>query len=78
MSGIVGMITGSTARKQAAAQARAAAQTEALQARQQLAADKRETELSGQDSALRRTAAARRRGRGQTAYNGPLKSTLGG
>jgi len=41
MSGIVGMITGSTAKKAAAAQAAAAKKTEALQARQQLAADKR-------------------------------------
>lgn len=52
---------------------------EAMQRRDQIAADKREEELSGQGAAQRRAILARRRGRNALSFSGPqLKTQLGG
>ena len=77
------MITGpgGSAKRQASAaaaqQAKTLAQQEAVQNRAQLREDNRETDISGQLAAQRRSVVARRRGRGGLAYDG-LKTTFGG
>ena len=92
MSGIVGMITGSTQRK-AAAQAKAAQDAaekraqiaadaqQAAQMRATIAEDQRSTQLSAQNSSLVRLSAARRAGRNALSFMAPVaagfKKTLG-
>lgn len=88
MAAIANMITGSGDRSAKKAQAAATARAEearkaqeAVQRRQQLREDERETDLSAQSASLRRAVAARRRGAGSLKYTGPntgLKQTFGG
>ncbi|MFO0390178.1 MAG: hypothetical protein ACK502_10760 [Alphaproteobacteria bacterium] len=83
--GVVDMVTGGGADKQAKAaarrQAEILAQQEAVQARAKQKEDTREEDLSAQAAGLRRSVAARRRSSGQLAFAGAntgLKTTFGG
>lgn len=84
MAGLVNMITGAEPKGSKAAramQAEALKRQEAIAARASIREDARQTDLSGQDAAMRRAIAARRRGNSSLAFVGAdagLKSTFGG